>query len=216
MRILGLAAALRILVGVATGSGPGVGVCLAQVVEVARTTGSPGGPADLEVGFFAQEAGASAVTVDLQFDLAAPIAARDGAPACDVNPAIEKESTSFVFLPAGCTPGADCARVRAGVISFAPATNSAAIPSGAIFTCAVAIPAAASLEEIFRVDVASASAVFVNGDEIDVTGTSHGGYVRVADEAGSCPGDLNENGDVTLGEVHTAFNNFVAGCPLEP
>lgn len=41
-----------------------------------------------------------------------------GLPDCAVNPEIDKDDTAFGFWPFGCTPGLDCAAVRAVVLSL--------------------------------------------------------------------------------------------------
>lgn len=203
-----LALTLGLLAGAVSGIAP------AQVVEVDRATGRTGDTVEVTVRLVGQGSGASALRVNLDFDPAAPILAREGKPVCSVNPDILKESTSFVFVPAGCTAGIDCSGVRAGVISFSPENNAAAVPSGATFSCLFAIPAGASAEDMFRINVDSASAVFPDGSEIDISAASYDGSVRVV-EAVLCPGDIDGNGDVALGEVQKAFDAYINGCSEE-
>jgi hypothetical protein len=74
---------------------------------------------------------------DIAFDADARIAADGDEPRCTVNPEIEKDDSTFAFLPAGCTPGVDCTSVRALILSFA---NLDPIPSGsALYSCEVEI-----------------------------------------------------------------------------
>src|ERR1043166_2107200 len=84
--------------------------------------------------------GAPIVSVEniINFDsLSTPILAlANGAPACTVNPAINKADTLFQFLPLGCK-GSACTQVRALVQSF---TNVDAIADGTrLYTCRVQI-----------------------------------------------------------------------------
>jgi len=75
-------------------------------------------------------------------DARAPIAARGTRPNCTVNPAIEKNSTVFTFLPAYCTANGSCERIKSIVISFG---DSAPIPDGSVlYTCAVDIATSAT------------------------------------------------------------------------
>jgi hypothetical protein len=66
----------------------------------------------------------------------------EGTPDCRVNPAIRKRSTTFSFLPPGCSAGTTCTAVRALVLDLA---NTDPIAPGAeLYTCIVAIAAEAS------------------------------------------------------------------------
>jgi hypothetical protein len=78
---------------------------------------------------------------DLAIAAAAPIArSESGAPACRVNPDINKPATQFAFRPAACTD--TCTHVRAVVIGL---DNVAPIPSGAtVYECDVVIAADAA------------------------------------------------------------------------
>jgi len=76
---------------------------------------------------------------DIVFDPRLPIdATADGHPRCVVNPMIDKQQTTFAFLPDGCRPGIDCTTLRALILGF---DNVAAIPSGALlYSCSVTVP----------------------------------------------------------------------------
>lgn len=66
------------------------------------------------------------------------VAGTGGRPVCSVNPAISRESSSFSFLPSGCTPGTDCTGIRARVLTTLIAPGP--IPPGTtLYTCTVAI-----------------------------------------------------------------------------
>jgi hypothetical protein len=71
------------------------------------------------------------------------VAARaSGNPDCTVNPEINRNGTSFVFLPSGCAPGLTCTSVRALVLSL---SNLDPIPDGSVlYTCRVSIDGLAS------------------------------------------------------------------------
>ena len=186
-----------------------------QAVEVDRATGRAGETVEVAVRYVAQGSAASALRVDLGFETAGPILIRDGSPACDVNPDILKESTIFAFTPAACTPGIDCTGLRAGIISLTEENNAVPLGSGVVFTCLFAVPAAAVPEDVFRIAVSSASAVFADGHEVAL-GAGYDGSVRVVDAAPGCPGDSDGNGNVALGEVQKAFDAYINGCPQEP
>jgi len=90
------------------------------------------------------------VVVGTQNDIAFPNGARvqakiDGKPDCRVNPAIHKDSTSFVFQPPRCA-GDACTGMRTIVLSLtATAGDQEPIPDGAVlYTCNLAIDANAS------------------------------------------------------------------------
>jgi len=111
-------------------------------IVVQSATGPPGSTVtfDVTLDTTAQVAGTEN---DIEFDPQAPIKADDGGkPQCTANPSIGKGDTSFAFQPPGCTPGTDCAGVRALVLSF---DNLDPIPTGSIlYSCDVQIAADAS------------------------------------------------------------------------
>jgi MYXO-CTERM domain-containing protein len=72
---------------------------------------------------------------------AAVIADSHGHPTCAVNPAIDKNATSFAFLPPGCTPPG-CTGMRALVLAL---DNVSPIPDGSeLYSCELAIAADAA------------------------------------------------------------------------
>lgn len=80
-----------------------------------------------------------AVQNDLRFDTRTPVvAAADGTPACSAPAAIGKPSSSFRYLPFGCTPDIDCTGVRALV--FSSASTFPLADGVTLYTCAVAPP----------------------------------------------------------------------------
>ncbi|MBI3785611.1 MAG: hypothetical protein HY270_19635 [Deltaproteobacteria bacterium] len=102
-------------------------------------------PGDAVVFAVTLNSGGSAVAdVDniLSFDpINAPIAANGGLPDCQIGSGLNKEASSFSFLPDGCS-GTDCRSVRAHITS---ALNRTAIPDGAIvYSCQVQVPLGAT------------------------------------------------------------------------
>ena len=89
-----------------------------------------------------------------------------GRPDCTANPAINKNGSSFAFLPAGCS-GETCTQVRAVVVSL---ENVDAIPEGAVlYTCR------ATLTDVeARVEVTGVVASDANGDPIPGVGGREG------------------------------------------
>lgn len=103
-------------------------------LRIGTGTGNPGDLVDVPVRLSAE-----APVVGALVDLVLPNGGADfaatgtGLPDCAVNPRIGKDETVFGFQPYGCTPGLDCATVRAVVLSF---RNVAAIPGDVeLFTC---------------------------------------------------------------------------------
>lgn len=113
-----------IVIGSATGEAPGN-----AVIEVRLNTG-------VEV---------AGTQNDITFTPQAGIRADDdGDPVCAANEDIEKNGTTFAFLPNGCTPGDTCTGVRALVLAL---NNVDPIPDGSVlYTCDIAIAADATGE----------------------------------------------------------------------
>jgi hypothetical protein len=116
------------------------GAARAVVIEVGSATGAPGELVSVDVALSTEGSAVLATQNRIDFTRQAFVVARgDGAPDCAVNPAIDKAATAFRFLPLGCDPAADCAGVRAFVLSF---DNLDPIADGArLYTCAVRIAA---------------------------------------------------------------------------
>jgi hypothetical protein len=111
-------------------------------IVVGSATGQPGSTVSFDVTLetTAQVAGTQN---DIAFDPKARIKANtDGTPSCTVNPAINKNGTSFAFQPVGCTPGTDCTGIRALVLAL---NNVTPIPTNStLYTCDVEIAADAT------------------------------------------------------------------------
>jgi hypothetical protein len=149
---------------------------------------------------------------DVAFDPSAPIGANaDGAPDCAVNPAINKNATTFVFQPEGCTPGATCQSVRTVVISL---ENVDPIPDGSVlYDCAVSISLDAALGHYYPLVCSTAGASDLEGNPL-ATSCADGDVVAAV----ACNGDCNGNDQVTIDElikgVNIALGNLlVANCP---
>jgi hypothetical protein len=143
-------------------------------IIVGNATGEPGATTSFDVSL-ETDASIAGVQVDIAYDPAAAIAAReDGKPDCSVNAEIGKDDTTFGFLPSGCTPGTDCTAVRAIVLSL---DNLDPIPSGSrLFTCTVAI--AADATGAYPLTCSNAGAGNTDGDRVGADCTS--GEVTVA------------------------------------
>ncbi|MFI5395256.1 MAG: hypothetical protein ACHQ9S_06950 [Candidatus Binatia bacterium] len=72
------------------------------------------------------------------------------APDCQANPTLQKEASTFHFLPLGCS-GADCTGVRAAV--FSVTSPNRLIPDGAIlYTCKIHIAAGTAGEAMLSTE----------------------------------------------------------------
>jgi hypothetical protein len=108
-------------------------------IRVGSATGQPGERVTVSITLHTGGETIVATQNQILLDVRAPIAARGTRPNCTVNPAIEKDSTVFTFLPPECTASGNCELMRSIVISFADSTS---IPDGSVlYTCAIDIAA---------------------------------------------------------------------------
>ena len=109
-------------------------------LDVGSVTGVRGDAVQFEVSLRTGGQPVAGIQNDLFFDPGVSVTAQgNGRPNCGVNPAIDKGSSVFAFIPAGCRPGVDCLGLRAIVIST---DNSAPIPDNSVlYTCKVLIAA---------------------------------------------------------------------------
>ncbi|MGE3498855.1 MAG: hypothetical protein AB7N53_13280 [Candidatus Binatia bacterium] len=179
-----------------------------------EAVGEPGQTMSITVTFELLVPPVVGVQNDLSFEPATPIAgAAGGEPACQVNPGIEKEATSFRFVPANCTPEIDCTGVRAFVFS---ATNLDPLPDGAVlYTCDVAIArdALAGLYPL-RVEMALASSGAA-GEPLAALGADGAIVVEEPRTPPPCAGDCDGNRVVEIGELLRGVN-LVIGSPADP
>lgn len=111
-----------------------------------RVLGADGWPgATVEIAVVLERGGVVAGTQnDIGFAPETQIAAlSNGRPDCAVNPAIDKNASSFAFQPSACVPGETCTAVRALVLAL---DNVDPIPIGStLYTCraTIAVTAAA-------------------------------------------------------------------------
>lgn len=182
----------RVVIGSAQGE-PGdtvqVGVTLALIDPAAEVAG---------------------VQADFAFDAATPVVAtQSGQPDCTTNDEIGSGVQSFVFLPSGCTPGSDCAGVRAFVFSL---DNVSPIPDGALlYTCAVAIGAAAPAGS-YPLTAGDLLGSDPDGGALALLGVD--GAVAVAEPPPppACPGDCDGSGDVSINELLLGVNILVGSA----
>ena len=137
-------------------------------IIVGDAAGAPNStvPFDVSLETQAQIAG---VQVDIAFDPKAAIVAKeDGKPDCTVNPAIDKDATSFAFQPSDCTVGTTCTGIRAIVLSL---ENLDPIPDGSkLFTCNLAL--AADAAGTYPLTCSNPGAGDTNGDKVGADCTS--------------------------------------------
>ena len=141
------------------------------VLSIGRVSGELGAIVSVDVTLSEVDQGVdiSATQNDFSFDPDAiqVVENTKGDPDCAVNPAIDKENTAFSFQPPGCgDASARCTGVRAIVVSF---TNTDPIVPGALlYTCNVAILAAAAPGVVYPLHCAQALASSPEGNAIEV------------------------------------------------
>lgn len=106
------------------------------LIDIGHVTGTVGQQVDLPVSISTEGADVNGVQLTIRPGPKARVAARNGHPACSVNPTIHREGTSFQFRPPGCTPGQTCGDVLALVLTLQPPADP--LPDGVtLFTCAL-------------------------------------------------------------------------------
>jgi hypothetical protein len=146
---------------------------------------------------------------DVGFDPLTPVAATlAGEPDCTVNPAIDKDATTFAFLPMGCAPGS-CSGIRAFVLSTG---NSDPLADGVeLYSCNVAIAEAADLGSyalVAGMPVASAA------DSSMLPAIASDGSVEVVEAPPVCVGDCDADGMVAINELLIGVNIVTGGAVL--
>jgi hypothetical protein len=203
---------------------------LGQVVPTTGTDGvievSAAPAASIDIGSAAAPAGASttfAVTLallgdppaavatvqnDIGFAALTPIASDlEGRPACTVDPQIDKDDTSFVFLPPDCSPGVDCSGIRAMV-----AGDVSPIPDGAVlYACAVEVraEAAAGLYPL------AAAMPLIGGPQGEpLAAMASDGAIEVTEPPLPCVGDCDGSRTVTIEELLLGVNIAIGSASL--
>jgi hypothetical protein len=146
---------------------------------------------------------------DIAFDPLTPVVATTaGEPDCTVNPAIDKDATTFTFLPMNCEPGS-CTGMRAFVLST---VNTNPLADGAeLYSCNVAIDSTAPLGTyplIASMPVASAP------DASMLPAIASDGEIEVVEAPPVCIGDCNADGAVTINELLIGVNIVTGGAAV--
>ena len=183
-------------------------VAPAAVIDIGSATGAPNGRVGFDVTLVTGGDVVVATQVDMTFDPSAAVdVTAEGRPDCAVNPEINKDATSFNFLPSGCTPGVTCDGVRALVLSL---DNLDPIPDGAtLFTCVAAIASTATIGSHPLVCSAAEAS------------SGSGALIPIACNSGSvvveqpCVGDCNGDHQVSVDEVILGVNIILGEAALE-
>jgi hypothetical protein len=188
--------AARVVIGSAAGV-PGdiveFGVTLALLVPGARLGG---------------------VEAALSFDPATPVLATEaGDPDCRVDSGPIPTTSAFAFQPSGCTPGEDCAGLRAVVLLLDHVTPFA--DGATLFTCAAAIAADASAGS-YGLVAGTAAASDLDGNPVAVLGVD--GAITVAEAPPPpppCAGDCDGSGQVSINELLIGVNILIGSAAPE-
>jgi hypothetical protein len=154
-------------------------------------------------------AAVAGVQNDITFDPLTPIAtATDGRPDCTVDPGIDRDATSFTFLPMGCTPGDDCSGVRAFVLSTGTADPIA--DGVTLYSCRVAIAAGAPLGSYPLV----AAMPLASGPAAEILPVqASDGAIEVIEGPPPCAGDCDGDGLVGINELLIGVNIITGAAP---
>jgi hypothetical protein len=153
-------------------------VRVAELVE-----GGPDETVDVEVRLTTNGNLVAGAQLDIEFPAAVPVESRgDSRPNCTVNPDINKNGTSFAYVPFLCSPGIDCLAVRALVLSL---SNVDPIPDGLLFTCRFRIPSGAEIDTIYPLPVANLGASDPDGFSLPLVGA--GGSIVVVEGTADTP-----------------------------
>ena len=156
----------------------------AASVDIGRAEGEAGTTVSFDVSLRGGGGKVVATVNQISFDAAAEVdTTADGKPDCSLNPALPKEHTGFAFQPRNCAPGANCTSIKAVVISLNPNTAKLPIPDGPLYTCRFTIPDNAAPGAVFSLTTVRAMVTGSDNSDIDVTGQSQNGMVRVAGQA---------------------------------
>ena len=145
----------------------------ANFIVAGDVSGSPGASVQLSVSLRAR-ARIQGVQNDITFVSGVfGIDASDGKPDCSVNPDIQKDGTTFEFLPPGCASGSTCTGIRATVLSFANLYPIA--DASVLYTCVISIRANANVGD-YPLVISNPLASDPNGEFVSIAaqdGTVH-------------------------------------------
>jgi uncharacterized protein YjdB len=170
---------------------------------IGSAVGDPGQQVAIEATLRTAGAPVAALQNDLKLAPGILIAASDsGKPSCKVDEAIDKLSTTFAFLPAGCQ-GVGCSGVRAVVVAL---DNVDPIPDGAVvYRCTVDI-AASALGGNYPIDCSNAVASDPRGVALPLRCSP--GAVRLQGNDTPLPTTPDVDGACYLGSTDCSGGSF--------
>ena len=150
------------------------------------------------------------VQADFAFGPATPVVATvSGQPDCTTNSEISSGVQTFTFLPMGCTPGGDCAGVRAFVFSL---DDTSPIPDGTLlFTCAAAI-GAETPAGVYPLVAGDALGSDPDGGALPLLGVDGAITVDQPPPPPPCAGDCDGSGDVSINELLLGVNVVIGSA----
>ena len=187
----------------------------AIAINVGKGAGAPGQTTSVDI--MLETIGAEVVSTQNRIDFLPPIqipSRPNGDPDCRFIRRIDKEDSTFRFMPLGCVPGATCTAVQASI------RNSEPIPTGPLYSCNVEISqgAAPGTYPLSNVWLAASNG---QGALLSVTGADgaiavHATPVSVdVDDTHASPGaDAAVSVRLTPGEAEVvAIENSIAFAP---
>lgn len=184
------------------------------LLVVGTASGVPGDRTSIAVSLRTGGLRIAATQNDLLSDPNVSVAPNaDARPACTVNPDIDKGSTAFAFIPAGCRPGVDCKGVRALVFAL---DNTDPIPDGVLYTCQFGIGPGAIAGTTYQLSASDLVASDPSGAALPVRGVS--GEIVVLGTGESTPTPTPTPGPVCspppckTGEVPSCLDVCPGGC----
>ncbi len=160
----------------------GASVASARALTVATVIALPGWAVSVPVTLDGTN-GTVATQNDISFDSTRVRirATAEGFPDCEVNPALDKASSSFHFLPFGCRNN-ECVTVRAVIISTSQTTT---IPDGQVYSCQIELNATTTPGNYV---LSNQNAIASNAIGQSLAVTPQSGQVQVPTTCGcSCP-----------------------------
>ena len=198
-------------------------------LQIDAVPGLPGEVVEVGVRLLAGDAEVNTARLTLEYDKALiAVAPRNGRPNCAVNPDIEKDGTSFVFLPTQCDAAeGECTAMRTFVYTTG---NVYPIPDGAeLFTCRFSVAATAGAGPVAircvepsakdpdgtALDVVCADGSILIGTSPTPTDTTSATPTRTPTPTPNrCVGDCGRFGAVTIADLVRAVNIALGTAPL--